>query len=461
MGQYLAPPNLENIQTKCAIIFYPDDDGAFFLNAVRGQLSELARPFIWEGDREKQDAIAQLFTATDLMTDDVFFGLDCELIKLITGDEDMNINVNCNCCGTGSGDTLICYGTDGQPVITTQPYTPDDSYIPPTGGDWPMDPETQSPPPAFETWEEYDANACAAANAYYELFVFLVAAAHGVVDLAVNLATAIIAVAALFPAQVEEVLASGFIAKAAEAIVKLATHSEDAKDWIEDLQGYLASHQAEIVCSLYTHRYDIPGMKVDLINRLMAYMVSILTLDAGDLYILRNFLESMMPFDVLFSWYTNAAEWTLLTVDPIDCSACNQFSFEWTENSGDGECTVSPMSFVVDGQTITYSGEISKYAPYGAYEWAATASNDENEIQEMSGVQVTFSNDIQTQNLQIVVTLFYGTGQYLQEFISPGFDKTFDCSDKTITSVEVKVTIANYNAPCPQALGGQFSWSAG
>ena len=100
MGKYLSPPET-SYQTKCAVIMYPHDDGAFFLNALRGQLSYLKKWYAWEGDRGHTNEIAQIWAIHDAMTDEIFFRADCEDIPLIVGDEDMNVNVNVQCSGNG------------------------------------------------------------------------------------------------------------------------------------------------------------------------------------------------------------------------------------------------------------------------------------------------------------------------------------------------------------------------
>lgn len=302
---------------KCVKVYIPTGSDVH-LYAFRGALTNLAQAWYWDtgGDYETALQIAAGWMAASEATDLTDLCDDCTEI------EDMNLNVNVNCCCNGSGDNLVCYDKNGQPIVAPQPYTPDDGYVPPTGGDWPMDPINDPPPASFDDWDAYDTNACAAANAVYELMVFIMAAIHGVVDLAVSAAAALIALAALFPAQLAEALASGFVGRMAEALVKLASHSEDAKDWIEDIQAYLAANQENIVCTLYTNRHNIPAMKVNFINQVIDYLVSVITLDAGDLVVLREFLERTVPLDVMMSWYTNAAEWTLLTVTPIDCTGC-------------------------------------------------------------------------------------------------------------------------------------------
>ena len=170
MGQYLSPPNPSDYVTKCAIIFYPADDGAFYLQALKGQLSKLALRWIWEGNDAKQREIADIWLAHDLMTDDVFFRLDCDDIPLIVGDETLNINVNCNCGCGGAGSeptTIICYDSDGNPVVTPQP--PVEPYQePPVGDGWPVEPAYDDPPDGFADWTEFDVEACAAANGLWQ-----------------------------------------------------------------------------------------------------------------------------------------------------------------------------------------------------------------------------------------------------------------------------------------------------
>lgn len=336
MGKFLSPPSLDNVKTRCAIIFYPDDGAAFFSSALRGQLSELCRPYIWEGDREFTRAISELWIQTDLLTDDVFWRTDCELVGLITGEESMNINVNvtCGCCNSQPADTLICYDRNGNPILPPESEPIEQNS--PVGGDWPMQPVEDAPPADFDTWDDYDTNACAAANAYYKLVVWILSAVYGIFNLAESAAQVILALAAWFPAQVAEVLSSRFLANMAEALLSLAEKSEDAQDWIGTSLEYLEENQQHLVCLLYSNRHDIPAMRLSFIGDILEYVVNTLTLSGLGEEHLRNFLLTTAPTNVLFAWFVNAGVYADLVAEPIDCSLCAG-GHAWTSNVGNGD----------------------------------------------------------------------------------------------------------------------------
>ena len=161
MGKFLSPTlqQAENAKIKCAVIFYPDDDGAFFLSAVRGQLSHLRFGYMWEGETELTDAISQKFIEADLMTDERFFIEDCEgLLKYLdTGDGDMgNVTVNVdNCCGDGYSVPNITIPIDI------------DIGNPPSGDGF-TDDTTTTYPDDFTDRAEYEAYKCAVATQFHE-----------------------------------------------------------------------------------------------------------------------------------------------------------------------------------------------------------------------------------------------------------------------------------------------------
>lgn len=124
MGQYLSPPSLDGIELKCAVVWYPSDNGRFFLSALRGQISELGAPWVWESGAAPVDEIVQLWREAEELTDRDFFRLNCEDVPLVTGDEavEVNVSVDCGCCGAPSYSP----GPEAAPVTY--------SDLPPEGG---------------------------------------------------------------------------------------------------------------------------------------------------------------------------------------------------------------------------------------------------------------------------------------------------------------------------------------
>lgn len=342
MGKYLSPTLPIESQIKCAIIFYPDDSGAFFLNAVRGQLSELARPFIWEGNRETQDQIAQLFTITDLMSDDVFFGLDCDLIPLITGEEDMNINVNCGCCGDGGGDTLICYGTDGNPVVQTGP-TPVD-YTPPGFLDETIDPEGDLPDGLpYDDIPAFDAAACGVANAAWWVAAFFISALETIGDALAAIAAGIVALAAALPGGVVAALGAEGLLLVIEDWAAIYA-AEDISDKLTDMRTWLDNHREEIVCAIYSDRYNgVTSMWNQWAARMSDMVDSITFVNPFVPFLALRSIKKMLPLKWMSEWLLATADIPLPTtlIDCAECAPAYAFSMSWP-----GSATTYPDDMV-------------------------------------------------------------------------------------------------------------------
>lgn len=322
MGQYLSPPAPSDYQTKCAIIFYPDDNGAFYLQALKGQLSKLALRWIWEGDDEKQREIADIWLAHDLMTDEVFFRLDCEDIPFIIGDEDVNINVNCNCgCGGAGGEptTIICYDSDGNPIVT--PQLPVEPYQPtPDDGEWPQNPAEDSPPSGFADWTEFDAEACAASNGLWQAAYAWVTIAEGGVDLISTVAAALAIFAAQALAELLAVIGGASLIKMGEALVRIIL-SEQASDILNEAKSWLEDNKTEIVCVIFSLRYDIPTMQITLVRMLYAYVDSTLTLNDEEQAALREWARTIFPLNLLIAYFFEYQRYIDAST-PVDCSSC-------------------------------------------------------------------------------------------------------------------------------------------
>jgi len=368
MGKYLSPASPISYSQKCAVIIYPHDDNGFFLHAVRGQLSALARPFIWEGDREQTDEIAQIFTITDLATDDVFFGLDCDLLPLILGDEPMNINVNCNCgCTGGETATIYCYGSDGEPQLTPQlPQEP----VPPTpdGYEFPVDPEVDEPPDGSSTWEEYDIGICLAANWMWLTARAILVTAETLADVATTLVALVVVIVPLLPASWVAAASGWTMMEALRMLVRLFA-SEQATDIINEIVAWLDNEKDEIICTIYSHRYDWRGIPAGLIIAAQNYIELSLTLDEEE----QNAVQSLINY--LFFWTIFVAVGIEHTVDltgvtipePYDCELCelNENIVFAAGNKGSGS------TFDVQSQTPNSCHAEGYLAQYGAgnYIW--------------------------------------------------------------------------------------------
>jgi len=153
MGKYLSPESLD-YETKCAVIFYPKDDGDLFLAALRGQLTRLESFWVWEGSRQFTEEIAYIWALHNVMSEDAWYKVDCADIPILTGDEVMNVNVNVSNCGCGCG--CGCGGSGGQ---GGQPF-----------GINPLEPPPSNTPaiPSSDPVEDIDQWKCDAANQLWD-----------------------------------------------------------------------------------------------------------------------------------------------------------------------------------------------------------------------------------------------------------------------------------------------------
>ena len=212
MGKYLSPTiaQVEESTLKCAVIWYPSDDGLFFQNAVRGALAELRYGYRWEGDKELTSLIAQKFIEADLKTDKYFFSADCELIDGLTdnGDSEMaievNVNQDCGCgCGGGGGVTVI--------NETVQYPNPTSTVLPPKDNILPID-DGVTIPDGFSTYEEYRDYKCGVATQLVDDFTETIGNLQtlgGLVAVGAGYASVMLGTAATYNAVVVGLMAAG------------------------------------------------------------------------------------------------------------------------------------------------------------------------------------------------------------------------------------------------------------
>lgn len=321
MGQYLSPPNPGDFETKCAIIFYPDDDGAFYLNALRGQLSELAAWWVWEGDRQKRDEISQIWLEHDLMTDAVFFRIDCDDVPLVLGDEKVNINVttNCGCCdGPSFNDEL-------SPIVDPEAEFPDDVR---DGTDPNGDvPETLTDI-GIETWSEFDERACKMATAFVELLIRLIASMDGAGNIASKVGGLLALLSYAAPGTYATIVGRVHFSELIEALLTVFGFDaviDQLGQLVEDLQGGLGE---EVKCFVYQNRHSINVMQGGLPTVIYDWMIE--TAYDGDLATaVQGLVDAYFPLRWLFGTFFGDALAELPT--GADCSSCGASSAIYTD----------------------------------------------------------------------------------------------------------------------------------
>lgn len=325
MGKYLSPDNPQSHEIKCAVIFYPNDDSGFFLGAIRGQLSALARPFIWEGDRAKTDEIAQIFTRTDLMTDDSFFGIDCELLPLLMGDETMEINVTCSCGGVCSGNPITLYCVNGDGTVQPTPQPPiDPTPIPPEGKTFPLDPAGDTPPDGYEDWTAYDVAFCYFSNALWITANILVKAIETLADVVAALAVLATLVTPLLPAAVIAAIGGvtfwQIVIQLAEILV-----SEQASDILNEIDQWMTEKKEDIVCEIYSHRYDWNGLPASLAKQAADYVEISVSMESSERNPVERLISTLFGYQLIGGYVANELiPYTGVEPVLIDCSGCSQ-----------------------------------------------------------------------------------------------------------------------------------------
>lgn len=230
MGQYLSPSSLAH-NTKCAIVFYPEDDGGFFLAALRGQLTQLENVWIWEGSAQQVSDIVQIWTQHNIMSEMAWDRVDCEAVPYLTGEETMNVNVNlssncgCGCGGCGGGSGAGCGGQVNQNLDPTQAYPlaplPTDEIPEEDVSVWKCD-------ATHQLWADY-----------YQFFVELQATAS----------TVVVGITTLTGIAVGFAVLTGGISFAVTLLANLAVGgvaaaAAYARDWLEE-------HKEEFICQIY------------------------------------------------------------------------------------------------------------------------------------------------------------------------------------------------------------------
>jgi len=183
---YLNPkevPDADMTDYRYICVCVPDHDE--YLIALRGSLNFLATWVAWERDGlgtasrsanlwKVANEITKLNWDNECGGNDMAF--DCEAMKdcLIEVARAISVNVTVNnSCGGGGDSTAYCVDDDGTitvnpPPIGDNPVFPVIPYPPGVTEPPDLEPGVGTPPAGWVDWEEYDADACAAANAVVE-----------------------------------------------------------------------------------------------------------------------------------------------------------------------------------------------------------------------------------------------------------------------------------------------------
>ena len=176
----------------------------------------------------------------------------------ITANCTPDITVNC-----GSDSNFIVYPDPSSPPIINPgplPDTPIDPDNPiPYPPDFPIDPlDPEGDPPAgWETWENYDEDACAAANAIVEYAYQYARQNKDFFGQDVyTLAAIIVVVVNILTLGFSVLFSRALIVKIGEVIWKMANWLplEAAEEFFQDMENYIQANRQDLVCTLYESR---------------------------------------------------------------------------------------------------------------------------------------------------------------------------------------------------------------
>lgn len=277
-----------------------------------------------------QDCYGELNNPQDIVG---CFGSDV-LEDLIVNSEDIMIqitnNIDC-CCGVSSSpSTIFCVGQDG--AITYTPQVPvNPTPTPPEGLIFPFDPDTDAVPGEFADWNEYDAGFCAFANGLWEITRLIVSTTETLIDILAAGAALAVVLTPLLPAGVLAAIGGVTFLEVVWELVKIIT-SEQASDILNEIVDWLDDAREEIVCTIYSHRYDWGGLGAGLSASASDYIETTLTLSPDERNAVQNLVSKIFFWQVAAGYV--AGELGLFSTDaPIDCSLCSSYShsFDYVE----------------------------------------------------------------------------------------------------------------------------------
>ena len=329
MGKYLSPTleQVQNAEIKCAVIWYPSDDGLFFQQAVRGALADLRFAYNWEGSDLLTRAIAERFTETDLRTDGTFFVKDCETLDEAL-DEDgtmaINVTVNQECgggCGCSGGGKYIIpdYPNETELVIPTVPIVP------------PTIPDENFVPDGFTDRADFDEYRCAYATQLVDDFSESVGNLQVISGLTVT-ASAAALMSLLFQASTYSAVVAGLVAAGVSvtgglillggAMAALVGFGAVAYDKFNDIHDELVLMREQFICEVF-NASDIAAARQIFIDR-YGLAVTNLGLDDGLTASLANIVESiidaLIPSEILLGLFELYKDFG---VSDFDCSSCS------------------------------------------------------------------------------------------------------------------------------------------
>lgn len=342
---YLLPDNPQPEGLRCLKIWIPDDPTGYYLSAMSGAFSDMARWTQWEKDGTNRASLAAQTwkDAVDYTYENGWLDcdMDCceELSDRLTNIEsllqeltNMNINVNCGCgCGCN------CGGSQNQPPLNA-PYP-----IPPL-------PSSDSPETPINGWK------CDAANQLYSDWYTLFNELHSQLILGDATVAALIIIAgglAVITAGLTVLLAVLAAAAGAGAVLSVA--------WVRD---WLEHHKDDIICTIMSS-----SSPAQAYNNMMAFIEANEDIPLGNAagFFVRN---QLVPVVQNTDWnliFTPGSMEIASSNVASDCSSCGLSippasveGYEWRRALSLQEVQASPHTTtkVIGATDYTYGATI-------------------------------------------------------------------------------------------------------
>lgn len=353
--------------------------------ALLGSLAYLEQWTAWERDDEhnalKSASLWRVANATTRLNwelgcegDEMAF--DCELMKdcLIEIAKAISVNVTVNnSCGASGSDTFYCVSDDGTTIINPPPIgdaPPPPPTLPPGMEPVPIvEPGVGEPPTGWETWGEFDASACNAANAYVDYVIrSLRWIASFIESDLIQIATLVVSLFALLGGGLAGLFSRSTLVLMAELIYEILA-LEWLTDEIDDLAQWVEDNRQELVCSIYRKRGNVDEAVTDFIAdfyREAAGIVSDIEESGGWLSYWYQLANLFFGGDLLH-YFMNVESPSNPSF--VDCSLCEAplvQAWEPLLSGGYQGETVYAETANVDGH-LAFSATVFKSSQYGGF----------------------------------------------------------------------------------------------
>jgi len=331
---------------------YLPDDPQFIANFV-GAYTFFTKWLAYERDDDKTGKkAADMMWAAYEKTMESFYGsgcgdemaFDCETMKdcLIEVAEAIKLNVTVNNYVSGGDDsTLYCVDDGGNVTINPPPIgnLPVQPTIPPPVDDiTPIDdgrpPDEGEPPVGWDTWAEYDSDACQAANATVEYgYQWAIRLSDFLTEDIYTMASILVVIVNILTLGWGVLFERALLVKIAELVAKMQLWGQPIGFAFQELADYIDDNRQEMVCELYQQRTSASNWSNLLIARLLGASAGVFE-DISARGTWQEILGYIFPENLAANVLYKAFTWKGVTTNFIDCSSCVQNDGVWVITQG-------------------------------------------------------------------------------------------------------------------------------